>query len=43
MRPTSGSGLSLSIPSQHAALYDPGEFVIVIVQSPMPSMAFTGI
>ena len=24
-RPTSGSGLSLSIPSQHAALYDPGE------------------
>ena len=25
-RPTSGSGLSLSILSQHAALYDPGEF-----------------
>ena len=25
-RPASGSGLSLSIPSWHAALYDPGEF-----------------
>src|SRR5262249_26914774 len=25
-RPTSGSGLSLSIPSWHAVLYDPGEF-----------------
>src|SRR6516165_5316559 len=24
-RPAGGSGLSLSIPSQHAALYDPGE------------------
>ena len=25
-RPASGSGLSLTIPSWHAALYDPGEF-----------------
>jgi hypothetical protein len=27
-RPAGGSGLSLTIPSWHAALYDPGEFVI---------------
>jgi hypothetical protein len=25
-RPASGSGLSLTIPAWHAALYDPGEF-----------------
>src|SRR4029077_18975568 len=34
-RPAGGSGLSLHIPSWHAALYDPGELDIDIFQSAM--------
>jgi hypothetical protein len=43
MRPTSGSGLSLSILSWHAALNDPGEFGISIVQVAGADLAFAEI
>ena len=43
-RPASGSMLSLLVPSQHAALYDRGEFVGCLRSVPSPTMlAFTGI
>jgi hypothetical protein len=41
--PTSGSVLSLRVPSQHAALYDRGESVGCMRSVPSPTMlAFTG-
>ena len=36
-RPTSGSGLSLHIPSWHAVLSDPGEFDIDMSRTSMPT------
>src|SRR6516165_10204392 len=36
-RPAGGSGLSLTIPSWHAALYDPGELESSLVQTSMPT------
>jgi hypothetical protein len=39
-RPASGSGLSLLIPSWHAALSDPGESVIDMFQNFDADMAF---
>ena len=39
-RPTSGSGLSLHIPSWHAVLSDPGEFDIDMFQTFDADMAF---
>jgi hypothetical protein len=42
-RPAGGSGLSLSIPSWHAALYDPGEFGHRMVQNVDADIAFAEI